>query len=202
MLGVVSSLAGLIKIRSSSTKVDDSTFRLHYRWTTSLFFLACALVAASDLIGGTIHCMNGNQAAEPPVVTYCWVMSTFTINTTHSKFLDLKILQFTSRTSGVHSEDFMSSNHLVWFTVSSGTHEGPYHGQGSNFSGVGTEDKNVHERRVHSYYQWVPIVLFLVVSLRNLNYLPTLLNCSWCILSHIRIKVHVGGIIWRKNIRW
>ena len=114
MLGVVSSLAGLIKIRSSSTKVDDSTFRLHYRWTTSLFFLACALVAASDLIGGTIHCMNGNQAAEPPVVTYCWVMSTFTINTTHSKFLDLKILQFTSRTSEVYSEDFMSSNDTLF----------------------------------------------------------------------------------------
>ncbi|KAF2358624.1 Innexin [Trinorchestia longiramus] len=137
MIGIIGSLAGLIKIRSSQTLVDDPVFRLHYRWTTSLCFLSCALVAASDIFGDPIQCLTTEGEAPKPMTTYCWVSSTFTINT--------------STASG---------------------EEGHYESYGSNFRGTGTYDPDKHEKRIHTYYQWVPFVLF---ALGCLFYLPHLI---------------------------
>ena len=81
MLGILSSFAGLIKTRSSHTVVDDSIFRLHYRWTTSLCFVGCILVATSELVGDPIQCLVEDDDTKA-ITTYCWVMSTFTINST------------------------------------------------------------------------------------------------------------------------
>lgn len=134
MLAVIGSLAGLIKIRSSTTLVDDATFRLFYRWTTSLCFVACGLVATSDLVGEPIQCLMGSEEAPKPITTYCWVSSTFTINTT----------------DGAGEFD-------------------QHDNTGNSITGIGTHDPEMHERRVHAYYQWVPFILFLMGSL---FYLP------------------------------
>ncbi|KAA0201481.1 Innexin [Hyalella azteca] len=137
MIGLIGSLAGLIKIHNSKTLVDDAVFRLHYRWTTSLCFLACALVAASDMFGEPIQClMNGGEAPKP-YTTFCWVSSTFTINTSNAD-----------------------------------GESGHYESYGSNYSGTGKYDSKTHEKRIHTYYQWVPFVLF---ALGALFYLPHLI---------------------------
>ncbi|XP_053634752.1 innexin inx3 [Cherax quadricarinatus] len=85
VLGIVASLVGLVKVRLLHTNIDNYVFRLHYRWTTTFCYLACALVAASDYIGKAIQCYEGSGAPAPkPINTYCWIMSTFTINTTNT----------------------------------------------------------------------------------------------------------------------
>ncbi|KAG7178194.1 Innexin inx2-like 14 [Homarus americanus] len=81
VLRIVSSLVGLVKVRLDHTTIDGAVFRLHYRWTTSFCFLACALVAASDYIGSAIQCYDGSGNSVPkPINTFCWIMSTFTLN--------------------------------------------------------------------------------------------------------------------------
>nr|XP_045616192.1 innexin inx3-like [Procambarus clarkii] len=81
VLSIVGSLVGLVKVRSLHTNIDNYVFRLHYRWTTSFCYLACALVAAADFIGQAIQCYDGSgNPVAKPINTYCWIMSTFTIN--------------------------------------------------------------------------------------------------------------------------
>nr|CAH8699592.1 Innexin 4 [Procambarus virginalis]DAZ89883.1 TPA_exp: innexin4 [Procambarus virginalis] len=82
VLPVLGALAGLVKVRYSRTLVDSQVFRLHYHWTTAFLFISCALVVASDYIGDAIQCMVGQEDAPKPITTYCWISSTFTINST------------------------------------------------------------------------------------------------------------------------
>ncbi|XP_063882745.1 innexin inx2-like isoform X2 [Scylla paramamosain] len=81
VLHIVSSFVGLITAQLH-TKTDGAVFRLHYRWTTSFCFLSCALVSATEYIGSAIQCLGtGNDAAPKAVNTYCWITSTYTLNT-------------------------------------------------------------------------------------------------------------------------
>ncbi|XP_076062710.1 innexin inx2-like [Oratosquilla oratoria] len=81
VVGVVASIAGLIKVKyGQSTIVDGAVFKLHYRWTTALCFLGCALISASDYIGSPIQCLKDGAESMKAVVTYCWVSSTFTLD--------------------------------------------------------------------------------------------------------------------------
>ncbi|XP_068235262.1 innexin inx3-like [Palaemon carinicauda] len=114
VLAVLGSLAGIAKVRYSYTPVDSHVFRLHYRWTTTFCFACCALVVAQEYVGNAIECIVSNAAEAKPITTYCWITSTFTINST-----------------------------------------------GSFMKGVGPYRPAIHERRFHSYYQWVPLVLFM-----------------------------------------
>lgn len=82
VLPVLGALAGLVKVRYSRTLVDSQVFRLHYHWTTAFLFISCALVVASDYIGDAIQCLVGQEDAPKPITTYCWISSTFTINST------------------------------------------------------------------------------------------------------------------------
>lgn len=82
VLKIFAALAGLVKVRLVHIFVDSHVFRLHYRWTTSLCFIACALVAATEYIGDPIQCMDGTDSVEKAINTYCWIASTYTINST------------------------------------------------------------------------------------------------------------------------
>ncbi|XP_068235261.1 innexin inx3-like [Palaemon carinicauda] len=114
VLGVLGALAAIAKVRYSYTTVDSHVFRLHYRWTTTLCFACCALVVAKEYVGETIECItSGDPARLKPITTFCWISTTFTINST------------------------------------------------SPMRGIGKYNPNIHEQRFHSYYQWVPLVLFL-----------------------------------------
>ncbi|XP_050715224.1 innexin inx2-like [Eriocheir sinensis] len=135
VLHIVGSFVGLIKAKLH-TNVDGTIFRLHYRWTTSFCFLACALVSATEYIGNAIQCIEGRGVPSPKAMnTFCWISGTHTINTT-------------------------SGN---------ATH---YSSRGTDYLGTGNYDPNTHELTVHSYYQWVPFVLFFQGCL---FYLPHLL---------------------------
>eukprot|EP00397_Hematodinium_sp_SG-2012_P054001 GEMP01064829.1.p1 GENE.GEMP01064829.1~~GEMP01064829.1.p1 ORF type:complete len:387 (+),score=45.58 GEMP01064829.1:92-1252(+) len=113
VLPVLGALAGLGKVRYSHTLVDSQIFRLHYRWTSAFCFICCALVTATNFVGKPIQCLEGHEEAPKPITTYCWISSTFTINST------------------------------------------------GLLAGVGLYDPRHHQKRVHTYYQWVAAVLFL-----------------------------------------
>lgn len=82
VLGVLGALVGMTKVHYSRTLVDSWIFRLHYRWTTTFCLVCAALVTASDFVGDAIQCMEGSSSASKPINTYCWISSTYTINST------------------------------------------------------------------------------------------------------------------------
>lgn len=53
VLGMVSSVAGLVKVRYLFDKavIDNLAFRTHYRVTSAIFFTSCILITANNLIG-------------------------------------------------------------------------------------------------------------------------------------------------------
>ncbi|KAK3885798.1 hypothetical protein Pcinc_010015 [Petrolisthes cinctipes] len=82
VLGVLGALVGMTKVHYSRTAVDSWTFRLHYRATTTFCLVAAALVTAADFVGKPIQCLVGYKSAPKPITTYCWISSSFTINST------------------------------------------------------------------------------------------------------------------------
>ena len=79
-MGMLMPVAGLIKVRYNGDKADiDSTFfKLHYRTTTTIFFISTILVTSYGMIGKPIDCM-GDGIPGNVLNTYCWIMSTFSI---------------------------------------------------------------------------------------------------------------------------
>lgn len=122
VLQVVGALAAVAKVNYSRTLVDSVTARLHYQWSTTFCLLCAAMVIAKDYIGDPISCMQHGGDAKKYINTFCWITSTFTINSTNG--------------------------------------------------GIGLYKEGVHEKRVHTYYQWVPLVLAIQAGL---FYLPHLL---------------------------
>ncbi|XP_045116948.1 innexin shaking-B-like [Portunus trituberculatus] len=121
VLKVVGALAAVAKVNYSRTVVDSVTARLHYQWSTTFCLMAGLLVIAKEYIGDAVECMQKGNDASKYINTYCWITSTFTINTTNG------------------------------------------------LDGLGHYNEEIHEKRVHTYYQWVPIVLAIQAGL---FYLP------------------------------
>ncbi|XP_069936656.1 innexin inx2-like [Cherax quadricarinatus] len=136
VLHIAASLINLVRIRFQHTNIDNYIFQLHYRWTSTFCFLACALLMASDYIGQVIQCYDSSGiSVSKPINAYCWVMSTFTINNTN-----------------------FDGSHYIYLN--------------SKFDGTGTFYPERHIKTYHSYYQWVPFILFLQGSL---FYIPHLI---------------------------
>uniref|UniRef100_A0A0P4WHJ5 Innexin n=1 Tax=Scylla olivacea TaxID=85551 RepID=A0A0P4WHJ5_SCYOL len=121
VLQVFGALAAVAKVNYSRTLVDSVTARLHYKWSTTFCLLCGAMVIAKDYIGDAIECLQGGTDAPKYINTYCWITSTFTINST------------------------------------------------DGLKGLGLYNEKIHEKQVHTYYQWVPIVLAIQAGL---FYLP------------------------------
>lgn len=100
---VLGALAGMAKVRYSHTAVDSFVFRLHYRWTTTFCFACCALVMAKEYVGDAIECIGATKKDSGPIETYCWISSTFTINSTQSPIKGVGVY-----VEGFHEQRFHS----------------------------------------------------------------------------------------------
>ena len=58
--------------------IDNQVFRLHYKITTGLFFIASLLVTSRQYVGDPIDCMV-DEIPSDMMDTYCWIHSTFSI---------------------------------------------------------------------------------------------------------------------------
>ena len=130
VIGLLGSVAGFLRVRylPDRADIDNQVFRLHYRFTSAVFFGACILISAFDLIGNPIDCISDDDFLRPDALnTYCWISFTFTLPGLAGR-----------RTGSEVAHPFVGN-------------------EGSATLGSAGED----ERRIHSYYQWVPFVLFL-----------------------------------------
>ncbi|OXA64611.1 innexin inx2 [Folsomia candida] len=114
-------------------RIDDWTFRLHYRLTALLCILFSALVCMKEYIGDHIKCvhMQEDEGTDPIIPkkvleTYCFITTTFTV-------------PYNSATS-LMKMDYKTSTMLG----------GPGYIEGRN------------EKVFHAYYQWVNVYLFLM----------------------------------------
>lgn len=126
LIGLLSSLTNFVKVRYVQDKavVDNTIFRLHYRFTSVFFFGACIVISIFDLLGKPIHCTL--NSVDPNILnTFCWINGTYSLIDTSSTSHD---------------------NHCLL--------------NGQLYPGLGAEEKWT-QRRIHSYYQWVPFILFL-----------------------------------------
>ena len=82
VIQVVGALAAVAKVNYSRTLVDSITARLHYQWSTTFCLMSGALVIAKDFLGDAIECMQDGKNVPKYLNTYCWITSTFTINST------------------------------------------------------------------------------------------------------------------------
>ena len=53
-------------------------FRLHYKITVGIFFIASLMVTSRQYVGDPIDCMVDNIPSDM-MDTYCWIHSTFSI---------------------------------------------------------------------------------------------------------------------------
>lgn len=76
MFDVLGSLkSSVLKIKTFD--VDNSVFRLHYRFTVMLLLAFSVLVTCRQYIGDPIDCTSSSAAVRPEVIDqYCWVSST------------------------------------------------------------------------------------------------------------------------------
>jgi len=75
LFGEVKSLIKLDKVC-----IDNNIFRLHYKATFIILVAAGILVTSKQYIGDPIDCIVEEGVPGPVMDTYCWIHSTFSIN--------------------------------------------------------------------------------------------------------------------------
>ncbi|XP_045616201.1 innexin inx2 [Procambarus clarkii] len=65
--------------------VDNTIFRLHYRYTYTIYMVCMLLCTLYDAIGDKINCISGidSDAFNDVVNNYCFIMGTFTVDRLH-----------------------------------------------------------------------------------------------------------------------
>ncbi|XP_038209464.1 innexin inx7 [Zerene cesonia] len=111
-----------MRFNYSKAIIDNTVFKLHYKFTVTMLLGFVILVCAREYFGEHIKCLS-DQGVPPHVIqTYCFFMATFTI-VRH------------------YNESLLEGGFL------------PHPGVGPILS----TDETIH----HTYYQWVPFVLFI-----------------------------------------
>ncbi|XP_045508582.1 innexin inx7 [Colias croceus] len=111
-----------MRFNYSKPIIDNTVFKLHYKFTVTMLLGFVILVCAREYFGEHIKCLS-DQGVPPHVIqTYCFFMATFTI-VRH------------------YNESLLEGGFL------------PHPGVGPIMS----TDETIH----HTYYQWVPFVLFI-----------------------------------------
>ena len=109
-------------LRKYKPEVDNVVFRLHYRVTFVLFFIASVMVTAKEFVGAPIQCEGKNKEIKGELLnTYCYIMSTFSLPSQWAATI----------------------------------------GRDVAYPGVANAGGHEEETVFHTYYLWVPIVLFL-----------------------------------------
>lgn len=85
LLELFEPLAGGTKIKTrGSAQIDNFVFKLHYKATTLILVGCCLLVTMTQLIGSPINCDVDDGLSQAVIDSYCWIHSTFSVNTHHS----------------------------------------------------------------------------------------------------------------------
>jgi hypothetical protein len=77
MFRLFESLKSFFKIRRIRTV--GFVFRLHYQVTVSIMLTSCLILAARQYVGEPISCIHSRDLPHQVINTFCWVHSTFSV---------------------------------------------------------------------------------------------------------------------------
>lgn len=146
VFGLVSAVAGFVKVRYLIDKaiIDNMIFRCHYRITSALLFVCCIIVTANNLIGKhiseMINCLFAQYSSDD-----IYLIAGDPISCIND-----------GAVAGHVINTYCWITHTFTMPGQHGKHVGTEVAQ----SGLGNDNA---EKTYHSYYQWVPFVLFFQV---------------------------------------
>ena len=87
MLGLFDVIKDQLKPKFGSICIDNWVFKLHYRATCIIFFIATILVTSREYIGEHIKCITdmSSPGFEKVIETFCFFTTTFTVVSTFPK---------------------------------------------------------------------------------------------------------------------
>jgi hypothetical protein len=77
--------------RIRRTWTGGLVFRLHYQVTVCIILTSCAVLAARQYVGEPIHCIHSNDLPQNVINAFCWVHSTFSMESAFTKRVDVDI---------------------------------------------------------------------------------------------------------------
>jgi len=122
--------------------IDNTTFRLHYKFTTWMLIVASALQSAKQYFGNPIQCLVPDKISADVFNTFCWIHGTFTLP---------------SHLTGKQGADYIYPG------------VGPY-AAGTRGDRDLIEVTREGDEIRHAWYQWVTFILFLQAFLCYLPY--------------------------------
>jgi len=165
-------------------KIDNFTFRLHYRFTSAVLFLATALLALNNFFGKEIQCFDNEMGkAKDAITQYCFVTGTFTVPGRS----DGRLIETCNMVQTEYNEEY---NVTKIETI------GMTEGGGAEFSSCSETDDDCCRKtsdkcrckKVHNYYQWVAYILVLQ------GVLFLLPHQLWSIMEGGRVNAMVNAI--------
>lgn len=83
MLDIFRGLKSLIKV--SNIHIDSPVFRLHYTMTVVMLFAFSLIVTTRQYVGNPIDCIHTKDIPEDVLNTFCWIHSTYTVESAFNK---------------------------------------------------------------------------------------------------------------------
>lgn len=90
MYSLFESLRSILKVQSCT--LDNPIYQLHYRATVIFLVAFSILVTARQFIGDPIECMAGPTVPEKMLDTFCWVHTTFSVETAWKKRIGVDVV--------------------------------------------------------------------------------------------------------------
>lgn len=88
-MDIISPFKSFIKIPDSI--IDNNVFKLHYRVSCLILFMCSVLVTARQYFGDPIDCISGDDVPNELLDTFCWVHTTFSVDTSWNKTVGIEI---------------------------------------------------------------------------------------------------------------
>ena len=89
MLSVFGAVKHLTKF--SAVKTDHVIFRLHYHFTVAFLIASSVVITARQYVGNPIDCTHGKDIPEDVLNTYCWIHSTWTVESAFWKRIGIDV---------------------------------------------------------------------------------------------------------------
>jgi hypothetical protein len=90
-----------------------SSQRLHYHFTVAILLGGSAIVTARQYVGNPIDCTHGKDIPEDVLNTYCWIHSTFTVESAFWKRVGIDVAHPGMETS-INPEERRYHRYYQW----------------------------------------------------------------------------------------
>ncbi|XP_053207227.1 innexin inx2-like [Panonychus citri] len=111
LLGTKLKFLGKIK----PTTIDNTVFKLHYRWTVNMLLVACAVVTSTQFFGDPITCIKSESFINSAIINnYCWIEGTFTLPRALTKVAGTEVALPGIEKTPVDATDMLIHKYYQW----------------------------------------------------------------------------------------